>query len=228
MKLFKKLLSGLLLLVFLNGSAQSSSLVGFWEITSVSMGPKSMTPIAKWINLKKDHSYSSGNGWLQNSRGSWKLDQETNILTAIDSLGISEDFTGFKVSFKGEKMLWEREENDILVLVTLKPITEKPMAPADYLVGLWKLHQSDPNAEDNNRILIRWDRIYNEYVDHKKKASGYWHINAHKPEITFLPHQKGEIPESWRVSVNKTELILTGISDSNNDLQLRYSRLHHF
>ncbi|GAA4281066.1 hypothetical protein [Gaetbulibacter aestuarii] len=205
---------------------QEERLCGFWEITSVSMGTESMTPIARWIKLKEDHSYTSGNGWLQNAAGSWKLDKETHILTSIDSLGISEDFAGFKVSFEGKNMLWEREENGMTVQVTLKPITKKPMAPADYLVGLWKLHEAD--AEDYTRIFMRWDRIYNEYVNNEKKSSGYWHINAHRPEVTFLPHQEDKMPESWRVNANKTELILTGISDSNRGKQLHFSRLHAF
>lgn len=228
MKLFKISLNCFCLFIFLNSAAQTSSLVGFWEMTSVSMGTESMTPIAKWITLKKDHSYTSGNGWIQNSAGSWKFDKETHILTSIDSLGISEDFAGFKVSFEGKNMIWERQENGMLVKVTLKPITEKPMAPADYLVGLWKLQNNDQSPEDYNRIFIRWDRIYNEYVDQKKKTSGYWHINAHKPEVTFLPHQEGKMPETWRISVNKTELVLTGLSDSNKGKQLHYSRLHEF
>lgn len=228
MKLFKTLLLSSCLFVFLNVEAQNTSLVGFWEMTSVSMGSQSMTPVAKWIKFKKDHSYTSGNGWLQNSKGSWTFNQKTNILTSLDSLGISEDFAGFKVSFEKKNMIWEREENGMLVRVTLKPITEKPMATADYLVGLWKLQDDEQSEEDYNRIFIRWDRIFNEYYNNEKKGSGYWHINGHRPEVTFLPHQEGELPESWRVEVNKTDLIMTGLSDSNKGKQLHFSRLHKF
>ena len=208
--------------------SQNNPITGLWEITFVSIGSERMTPIARWIKLETDYTYTSGNGWLQNSKGSWTYNPDTRLLTSIDSLGVREDFEGFNVSFEKNYMVWKREENGMPVHVTLKSIKEKPMAPADYLVGLWKLKKTNLTNEDHSRIFIRWDRIYRAYLENESKSSGYWHINAHKPEVTFLPHDESENPETWTMVVNKTELILTGISNANKNQKLQYIRLHMF
>jgi hypothetical protein len=53
-------------------------------------------------------------------------------------------------------------------------------------------------------------------------------MNAHKPELTFLPHQEGEKPETWRIEVNKDQLVMTGISDNNKGIERKYIRRNTF
>jgi len=236
-KLLKSSLAIALLLFPLIINAQKNKIIGFWEIKNVMVGDQNMTPVAKWTKINADGSFQAGNGWLQNSEGSWNYDAKNNMYTAIDSLGIIDEFGGFNVSFDGENMYWEREEEGMPVKVTLKLIKKLPMAPADYLVGIWDLTeitkdgQSILNEYDSNnkhKLFIRWDRVYINFIPEGKKSTGYWYINGHKPEITLLPHQESEKPESWHIEVNKEKLIMTGISESNKDIQRVYSRKNTF
>ena len=67
------------LLIFNSLTVYAQDIVGFWEIKEVIVGGKIMTPVAKWSKINKDGSYQSGNGWLQNSEGTWKFDKKNNL-----------------------------------------------------------------------------------------------------------------------------------------------------
>lgn len=236
-KKFKFIAVLILILVSNTVSSQKEKIIGFWEIEKVSVGTENMTPVAKWTKIKHDGTYQSGNGWLQNSYGTWKYDAQNNTYAAIDSLDIFDEFGGFKVSFDQQKMFWERQEEGMKVKVTLKPIEELPMSTADYLEGMWKLDDISQNgvsiraefdADQKHKLFMRWDRIYLNFTPEGNKQTGYWHINGHKPEITMLPHQEGEKAQSWRIEVDEKELIMTGISDGNNTIKRRYIRKNSF
>ena len=122
-------------------------------------------------------------------------------------------------------MTWERMEDGMKVTVVLSRISEKPMAPADQLVGLWQLETKEDNHSEF--LFIRWDRIYREQGV-EGRQTGYWHINAHRPHVTFLPHSSDKEPQSWSVKFESDALILTGLSNSNTDVVLRYKRLDAF
>jgi len=237
----KKQLNFTLIILLLSCSfsihAQKENLIGFWEIENVEVGEENMTPVAKWTKINADGTYQSGNGWLQNSKGTWNYDNENNKYSATDSLDIFDEFGGFIVSFDQKKMFWEREEEGMQVKVTLGPIHELPMATSDYLEGMWQLVDMSEKGQSiledfenaqEHKLFIRWDRMYMKFSPEGKKLTGYWHINGHKPEITLLPHQADENVESWRVEVNKKELIMTGISDSNKMIERKYIRKNTF
>ena len=216
---------------------QKERLIGLWEIQKVEVGEQNMTPVAKWTKINTDGTYESGNGWLQNVQGQWNYDSKNRMYSASDSLGIVDEFGGFTVSFDRDKMLWEREEEGMLVKVILAPIKELPMAPADYLEGMWKLTDISDKGESilntfdkehKHKLFIRWDRIYINFSPEGKKLTGYWHIHGHKSEITLLPHAEGSKAESWVIEVNRKQLIMTGISDSNKTIQRKYMRSNTF
>ena len=193
--------------------------------------------MAKWFRINPDGTYEAGNGWLQNGKGTWSFNAETNIYTPVVALDIQDEYGGFNVSFDGQKMYWEREEEGISVQVTLVPIETLPMSPADYLEGVWQLVSIDKNGQSvlddfdkgsAHKFFFRWDRIYIELNPESNRKTGYWHINGHRPEITLLPHQEGGQPESWRIEVNEEDLTMTGISDTNRDIQKRYERRRNF
>jgi hypothetical protein len=196
-----------------------------------------MTPVAKWFRINADGTYQAGNGWLQNGNGTWNYDKQNNLYTAKDPLDIADKNGGFTVSFDGEKMQWEREEEGMTVKVTLLPVENLPMSPADYLKGIWDLVEiteneasilDDFDQDNKHKLFIRWDRVYINFSPEGKKLTGYWHIHGHKPEITLLPHQEDASPESWRVDVNEKELVMTGISESNRTIQRKYVRRNAF
>ena len=62
----------------------SQSMVGLWEVVEVSVGNKKMTPIAKWMRINKDNTYESGNGWTQNSIGTWTFDEKKKEYSAVN------------------------------------------------------------------------------------------------------------------------------------------------
>lgn len=226
-----------LILISFSTYAQEETVIGFWEVEVVEVGEENMTPVAKWFKINTDGTYQAGNGWLQNGRGNWNYDAENKMYSSTDSLDITDEFGGFSVSFHNEKMVWEREEEGMHVKVTLLPIEKLPMSPADYLKGIWDLVEiteneqsilNDFDKENKHKLFIRWDRIYINFSSEGKKLTGYWHIHGHKPEITLLPHQEDGKPESWRIEVNKKELLMTGISDSNRTIQRKYVRRNTF
>ncbi len=236
-KVLYQIMICLLILCATDLYAQKEKIVGFWGVQQVLVGEQVMTPVAKWFRINPDGTYEAGNGWLQNGEGTWSFNAETNIYTPVVALDIQDEYGGFNVSFADGKMYWEREEEGMQVQVSLIPIETLPMSPADYLEGVWQLVSIDENGLsvqddfDNgsaHKFFFRWDRIYIELSPESSRKTGYWHINGHRPEITLLPHQEGGQPESWRIEVNEEDLIMTGISDTNRDIQKRYERRRNF
>jgi len=213
------------------------TLVGLWEIKTVTVGEEMMTPVAKWTRINADGSFQSGNGWLQNSSGSWNYDVHTQIYSSIDSLDVADEFGGFKVSFESENMIWERLEEGMNVKVLLEKISTLPKSTADHLEGLWELTEisesgnslTDEMFKDGQpKIHFRWDRIYVFISPEGERSTGYWHIHGHRPEITLLPHSADEQAESWSVVVNEKDALFRGISDSNQGIDIRYVRVREF
>ncbi|WNB17219.1 hypothetical protein [Marivirga arenosa] len=226
-----------LMLFAFTSYSQKSRMTGLWEAINVNVGENNMTPVAKWFRFNPDGTTQSGNGWLKNYEGNWQYDSLENKFSSNNPLGIKDEFGAFDVSFDKDHMYWEREEEGMNVKVTLRPIEKLPMSPADYLQGIWLLEsiekdnqsimeEFDPNGK--HYLHIRWDRIYRNRNTEGERLSGYWHINGHRPEITFLPHSEGENAESWKIEVNEENLIMTGISDSNDTIVRKYRRGNKF
>lgn len=238
MPLIRSTLSSFLFIFMTIGfTVQAQKITGLWEVTKVEMGDQSMTPVAKWTRINKDGTYQSGNGWLQNSIGTWSYDKTANQFSPVEANGIADNYGPFTVSFEGETMFWKRMEDGMEVTVTLESIWEMPMSTADKLNGLWDLQSTTDDGKDitgeydpDNKyyLFIRWDRIYIERTSKGERKSGYWHINAHRPEITLLSQPGVKEPESWAITINNRVLTLKGISDSNKSLELTFTRIHQF
>lgn len=71
------------------------AVVGFWEVTEVKVGDQTMTPVAKWTRIHEDGTFQSGNGWLQNSEGTWTFDKKYNHFEANDPNGLVDEFGPF-------------------------------------------------------------------------------------------------------------------------------------
>lgn len=225
--------------LLINSPAIAQPITGLWEVTKVTAGDQEMTPVAKWTRIHGDGTYESGNGWLQNAVGQWSYDPTTNGFRPVEDNGIIDPYGPFTVRFQeeDEAMIWQRQEDGMEVTVFLHKIDKLPMSPADKLRGLWDLKQATEEGtditstfdpEDKYYLFIRWDRIYLERTPLGERATGYWHINAHRPEITFMSHTTDKQPEMWRVLVEDNELQLTGLSDSNNKRVLTFSRINEF
>ncbi|MFY0671937.1 MAG: hypothetical protein JXQ87_00950 [Bacteroidia bacterium] len=225
----KSIITLFALLLSLSSFAQDFT--GLWEFVNVDVGEKTMTPQAKWTRINADGSYQSGNGWLQNSEGTWTFDKKESLFTPFETNGLKDPFGGFKISFEGELMKWERQEEGMNVVVTLKKIEALPKAPADMIVGLWELDKvegEDKNGRIDNVVFIRWDRLYNYRNDEGERLTGYWHTNGHRPEVTFKSHNGEFESQTWNIIATEKQLILTGVSVSNYDLVLTFNRLDNF
>lgn len=208
--------------------AKGQKVVGFWQFTDVKVGNETMTPVAKWTKINKDHTFTSGNGWLQNAIGTWTYDKKQKTILPIETNGFKDEFGAFSVHFENKKMIWEREEEGMKVVVTLEKTDKMPMAPADKLKGIWKLTKASDldlsEIQTNPFIFIRWDRIYKIKSIEGSISTGYWHINGHRPEITLLSHKQGTPVETWNVSFQDDKLVMKGISDTNKGKELTYQR----
>lgn len=141
----------------------AQSVVGFWGFTSVSVGEQNMTPVAKWVKYNPDGTFVSVNGWPQNQIGTWEYNEKTKEFIPTNTNGIKDEYGPFKVSFEGEKMVWERDEDDMKVVVSLVQINEITASPSDSIKGLWvlpkmiykngqQLNDFDPNQKQFIRI----------------------------------------------------------------------------
>jgi hypothetical protein len=222
--------------IFIQQVVRSQSLTGIWLVEKVQVGDEQMTPVSKWFKFHENGDYESGNGWLQNTIGTWSYDSETQEFSATNKLGIKDEAGPFKIETKDETMVWSREEDGSNVKVHLQQIQSIPPSYTDLLSGLWKLtetaEQSEPITSGPltglNHVLLRWDRIYRATDQDKKSKTGYWHVNGHRPVLTLLPHQAEQAPESWHIQVSEQALELTGTSDSNKDQVKNFIRIHQF
>jgi len=212
----------------------AQDITGLWEVSSVAVGEETMTPVAKWFRFNEDNTYTSGNGWVQNTIGTWKMDRD-NQFTATNTYGPADEYGAFDVKVNENEMVWKRSEDGLKVIIYCKQIDKLPVSPTDLFIGLWKPNGEGTGAEtgtrtgtdEGNSLFIRWDRIY---VNRESDAryTGYWHINGHKPEVTFLPHDEGGTTETWEIDVDDQKLIMIGISKSNEDLTKSFSRSSKF
>lgn len=212
---------------------RSQSAVGLWEAVKVTVGEKNMTPVGKWTRINKDGTYQSGNGWQQNSEGTWSFDPGTAIYQSLETNGLVDAYGGFKVDFENGNMIWRRAEDGLPVVVTWRPIATIPRAPADLIVGVWerdsastRTPSTDPGAT-KRFVFIRWDRVYVAWDKDPEKKYGYWFINAHRPELTFISMSGSHAPDVWQVKVTDETLALTGMSEGNKGSVLSFRRIHH-
>lgn len=223
-------------IIFIHQVVQSQNLTGIWLVEKVQVGDEQMTPVSKWFNFHENGKYESGNGWLQNTIGTWSYDPEAQEFSATNKLGIKDEAGPFKIETKGKTMVWSRMEEGSNVKIYLQQIQSIPPSYTDLLPGLWKLTESSEPSESVTsgpltglkHVFIRWDRIYRATDQDSKSKTGYWHVNGHRPELTLLPHQTETDAASWRIQVSEKELELTGISDSNKDQVKKFIRIHQF
>lgn len=233
MKKLTKTFLYLLLAVFVvscnSTNNKKPSLIGMWGIQSVSVGDKTMTPNARWMQFNEDSTQVSGNGWLQHSIGTWSF--TNNLLTVTNTNGIEDLFPPFEVTFLNDSMIWERVEEGMNVKVVLARINQLPQTQGDKAFGLWKSKSNSTEKElfnavsTNSSLFLRWDKRFVLQSD-SGRVSGIYNTHAHKPEIEFIPY--GNMPRSfWKIDVQPTLLTLTKLN-SDSVVQLEFERTRKF
>jgi len=209
---------------------------GFWLVTKVIVGGRELTPVGRWFKLDKGKQVS-GNGWMQHSLGTYKFDKTKSELLFITSNEPEDEFGAFKVVRTGPLMTWSRKEENELVVVELKPITELPMSPADEAKGLWILNSAIDRDLDITKtfdpdhkhfLFIRWDRQYVKQINAHERISGYWFFDEFRPEITFISEHREQEDERWTVTIEGTKMTLKGSSENVKEMTLFYYRATEF
>jgi len=203
------------LFIYVNFSAQN--IVGLWEVSSVFVGEEKMTPVAKWMKIKKDLSFESGNGWTKNSEGSIELDEKSMLLEVIPSTGLEDPFGPFKIDFHENEMIWTRMEEGLKVVVSAIPVDALPMGPADKIQGLWKQEGSE------DLLFIRPDMRYRILGD--KADNGIWHMDGHRPIMTLISREESKKHMVYEVKFQKGDLLMKSNEES---AFAKYSRLRKF
>lgn len=214
--------------------AQNITIEGLWLVENVNVGSRNLTPVAKWTRINAGGTYESGNGWLKHSEGIWTYNSDEQTFHPKENNGLTDPYGPFSVQFEGEKMKWIRNEEGQKVTVTFSPINEIPKSPADKVQGLWDLVSARVNEKDitqeydpegQHYIFIKWDRNYLQRTSKGEREGGYWNMNAHKPEITFISYTDSNEKHSWKVQFNEGgDMLLTGIDDENQGQKLTYKR----
>jgi hypothetical protein len=221
--------------VFFSASAQNNdkAIVGLWQVMEVQAGDSYPTPVARWMEFKADGTQRSGNGWQQHSVGTYEYSAASHNLSIVNTNGYEDTNPPFSVSIEGSNMEWERQEEGSAVRVILKRIDELPAAPADQLMGVWKLNDVIVNGQsrikefdpDKNRYLfLRWDKQFRVRNTPEGNQAGIYYVSAHQQELQLISKEKRE---EWSFEIKKQQLLLKRLEKTKEITQV-YTRIHHF
>lgn len=172
---------------------------GLWQVDQVTVGDRLLTPTAKWFEFESNGKQSGGNGWVQNSLGTWTYNATTREFLTYDQQGRADEYGAFQLSFEGEDMIWERVEDGMKVKVRLSPTKEKPLAPWDKIIGNWTFYRFESMDATTNQgevtdvepftYYFGWDRIYRKFDANGKRVDmGIWHIEPHSLWLWTIPY----------------------------------------
>ena len=193
-----------------------SQIEGLWGVEKVTVGSQIMTPLAKWTRINADASFQSGNGWLQNSEGTWSFNAENMKYTPLTHNGLDDPFGAFTVALNDDKMTWSRIEEGEKVVVYLERIKAIPKGPADTIQGLWDLWSvsnkgvdisSSYDPDSKRYMFIRWDRIFIDDLGPDGRLTGYWQMHGHRPLLTLISHDESKVNQQWTVEFTTMEMI---------------------
>jgi len=200
-------------------------LIGLWQIEKVKVGDQEMTPVARWTRLNEDHSQESGNGWYQHSIGNWEYDSERNKMSLINTNSVKDEFGEFTVTnTKKDKMQWSRKEEGEKVEVTLKRIKKLPQAPANKMLGVWKLKTNNKSLADSY-LFFRWDHILVAGQKGSKKNYGMYKTHGHKQKLQIIYYEEPLRREDWQYRINENDLLTLTRKDEEKEVILEYERI---
>ena len=214
-----------LIFLFLIASL-SAQVTGLWEAVKVSVGVETVTPVAKWFLLTEDMKSVSGNGGVENSRGTYTYDYVKSEFLFYGENGKPDPFGAFRVQKEDGEMTWTRKEEGMDVQVTLRRVDEKPLAPWDKIVGNWMIiSSSDDKPVEGKAIQVRWDRRYRcRNGAFGENQYGVWHIHGHKPELRLISDQGDNFDSAWDISFEENQLTLIE-RDTDTPITLKFTKI---
>ena len=212
---------------------KENTLEGLWVVKSVKVDEDEMTPNARWMRFNSDFTQQSGNGWFQNSIGTWDFKENTKELSVVNTNGLKDNNSPFKVSFDNDKMVWQRIEEGQNLKVTLEKTKELPKTYGDELLGLWKLEKStgkgvffDESVENNEYLFLRWDKRF-VVNSTEGRISGVYNVHGHKPEIELIPYNDNIKRSFWKAKINNNQISLK-LLNSDSLVVKTFKRIHDF
>ncbi len=129
------IIAALLIVSVAYGITQPREAFGLWEVRSVMVGDRDVTPVAKWFDLNEDGTVHGGNGGMINISGTWSLVGGKVLFT--DDFGLSDPMGGFAYEVAGDEMIWSRVEGDMNVRIKMERVQVYPKGPWDHAEGAW-------------------------------------------------------------------------------------------
>ena len=175
-------------LFFAHFPSIGQDVTGLWQVEEVKVGDEKMTPVARWMRFNEDGTQESGNGWLKHSEGTYTYNSEKSTLKTVNTNGLADANPAFDVAFQKGLMIWNRMEDGQNVEVRLKSIETLPTSPANQLLGLWEINQSEGNTTDQGKgtFFIRWDNMFVYTHSSGEKKYGVYKCHGHKNEIELI------------------------------------------
>jgi len=212
-----------LMLLMTMSCGSNKKLIGLWQIDKVKVGSEEMTPIARWTRFNEDQSQASGNGWMQHSVGTWEYHRNKNELSVVNTNGIKDEFGPFMMRhLDDDQMSWVREEEGQQVEVVLKRITNIPTAPANKLLGVWKL-VSKKGEDESAYLFLRWDRIIINREAGKDRKYGMYKTHGHRQQLQIIYYGDPLSEENWDYRLDSDDELM--LENKGQGTVLRYKRI---
>lgn len=222
-------------LIFSNCSIPSK-FNGTWVVKNVKVGSDIMTPMGKWVKFQKNHTQTSGNGWVQHTVGTWQFNNKTSQLAFLQTNGFKDEHGPFSLKIGKDEMVWKREEEGQKVEVTLLKTDIIPQAPPDKLLGVWDLEKTIEEEEDisstydpnqKRYLFLKWDKIFTIQHTPQGRIMGIYKTHGHKQEVQFVYYSDPPKIETWQYEVNENKLVLNGVI-SGKKMVKEYRKIDHF
>ncbi len=229
----KALLFILIISFLLMGCEHQPSIEGLWQVKSVTVGEENMTPNARWMRFNSDFTQESGNGWLQHSIGTWRLDPNNHELTIINTNGIDDSSGPFSATISENEMTWKRIEEGQPIEVKLEKTSQLPTTFGNQLLGLWGAEQSNGNGsfftekvQSSDYLFFQWDNRFT-LESEKGRIKGIYHVNGHRPEVELIPYNTEYHRESWKIDFKENRITLSSLNTDSTLIRI-FKRIHEF
>lgn len=143
---------------------------GLWLVKKVTMENEEMiTPALNWMLFNPDSTHAFGNGWLQNSVGSWTFQKSSKILTIKNDIGFSDYTNSMKIELSKKNMTCKLKVDEMEITLFLERIDKLPTSEVNKLYGLWKIDSTFINSRDvtdslnpekKAMLFLRWDNNF--------------------------------------------------------------------
>lgn len=215
--MFSKLILVVMGLLFTHFSSIGQDLTGLWQVEEVQVGDEKMTPIARWMKFNEDGTQESGNSWLKHSEGNYEFNAQDSMLKMVDINGTADNNPSFQIDVQEDQMTWTRIKGGQEVFVRLKPIDQLPASPANKLLGVGKLNQSEGNTtdEEGGTFFIGWDNVFVYTHPSGENKYGVYKCHGHKNEIELIYYGEDCRREWWAYLYEDEGLKLVQTKDEN-------------